>query len=89
MAWADDEHVAERRDIFRQKRAILAKAFESLGYEISGSVAGIYLWVAVGDDVAISERLLEDGILVTPGRGFGPGGEGYIRLALGSNPRRV
>ena len=30
-AWADDEHVAERRDIFRQKRAILAKAFDSLG----------------------------------------------------------
>ncbi len=81
-AWADDEHVTERRDIFRQKRAILAKAFDSLGYEISGSVAGIYLWVAVGDDVAVSERLLQDGILVTPGRGFGPGGEGYIRLAL-------
>jgi LL-diaminopimelate aminotransferase len=81
-AWADDEHVIERREIFRQKRAILAKAFDSLGYRISGSVAGIYLWVAVDDDVAVSERLLKDGILVTPGRGFGPGGEGYIRLAL-------
>ena len=74
--------MAERREIFRQKRAILAKAFDSLGYPISGSVAGIYLWVAVDDDLAISERLLEDGILVTPGREFGPGGEGYIRLAL-------
>lgn len=81
-AWSDDEHVAERRDIFRQKRAILAKAFDSLGFQVSGSVAGIYLWVAVDDDVAVSERLLRDGILVTPGRGFGPGGEGYIRLAL-------
>jgi succinyldiaminopimelate transaminase len=81
-AWADDEHVAERREIFRQKRAILAKAFDSLGYPISGSVAGIYLWVEVNDDLAITERLLEGGILVTPGRQFGPGGEGYIRLAL-------
>ena len=81
-AWADDEHVAERRDIFRQKRAILAKAFDGLGYGIAGSVAGIYLWVDVGDDVALSNRLLDDGILVTPGRGFGPGGEGFIRLAL-------
>ena len=81
-AWTDDDHVAGRRDIFRQKRMILAKAFDSLGYRISGSVAGIYLWVDVGDDVVVSERLLEDGILVTPGRGFGPGGEGYIRLAL-------
>jgi succinyldiaminopimelate transaminase len=81
-AWGDDEHVAERREIFRQKRAILGKAFDSLGYSISGSVAGIYLWVGVDDDLAITERLLEDGILVTPGRQFGPGGEGYIRLAL-------
>lgn len=81
-AWNDDDHVAERRDIFRQKRAILGKAFDSLGYRIVGSVAGIYLWVDVDDDVAVSERLLKDGILVTPGRGFGPGGEGYIRLAL-------
>lgn len=81
-AWSDDDHVAERRDTFRQKRAILAKAFDSLGYQISESVAGIYLWVAVGDDLGISERLLADGILVTPGRVFGPGGEGHIRLAL-------
>ena len=81
-AWGDDEHVAERREIFRQKRAILAKAFDSLGYPIVGSVAGIYLWVGVDDDLAISERLLRSGILVTPGRGFGPGGEGFIRLAL-------
>ena len=81
-AWADDEHVAERREIFRQKRAILAKAFDSLGYPISGSIAGIYLWVEVEDDLAISERLLADGILVTPGSQFGPGGEGHIRLAL-------
>jgi LL-diaminopimelate aminotransferase len=81
-AWSDDAHVAERRDIFRQKRAILAKAFDSLGYQISGSVAGIYVWVAVEDDIAISQRLLTQGILVTPGRGFGPGGEGFIRLAL-------
>jgi len=81
-AWSDDAHVDERREIFRQKRSILAKAFDSLGFEIAGSVAGIYLWIQVEDDIAVSERLLEDGILVTPGRGFGPGGEGYIRLAL-------
>jgi len=81
-AWGDDGHVAERRDVFRQKRVILAKAFDSIGYRISGSVAGIYVWVEVGDDLAITERLLQDGILVTPGRRFGPGGEGYLRLAL-------
>ncbi|MGI8518258.1 MAG: aminotransferase class I/II-fold pyridoxal phosphate-dependent enzyme [Acidimicrobiia bacterium] len=81
-AWNDDDHVVERREIFRQKRAILRKAFEASGMTVVGSVAGIYLWVAVPDDVEIANQLLEENILLTPGRAFGPGGEGYVRLAL-------
>jgi LL-diaminopimelate aminotransferase len=42
----------------------------------------LYLWVAVGDDVDATARLLRAGVVVSPGRVFGPGGEGYIRLAL-------
>ncbi|MBA3362535.1 MAG: aminotransferase class I/II-fold pyridoxal phosphate-dependent enzyme [Acidimicrobiia bacterium] len=81
-AWNDDDHVVERREIFRQKRAILREAFEASGMTVVGSVAGIYLWVAVPDDVEIANQLLEENILLTPGRAFGPGGEGYVRLAL-------
>ena len=81
-AWSDDHHVAERRQIFGRKRAILGAAFEAAGLKVVGSEGGIYLWVRVDDDVALSARLLEQGIFVTPGRVFGPGGEGYIRLAL-------
>ena len=53
-----------------------------VGYEIVASRAGLYLWVAVGDDLAVTDRLLDNGIVVSPGRFFGPGGEGHIRLAL-------
>jgi aspartate/methionine/tyrosine aminotransferase len=81
-AWSDDDHVAERRKVFAAKRSVLRRAFEQLEMEVVGSRAGIYLWVRVGDDVAISRRLLESGIVVTPGRAFGPGGEGHIRFAL-------
>jgi succinyldiaminopimelate transaminase len=81
-AWSDDDHVEERRRIFAAKRSILRKAFESLGHTVVGSQAGIYLWVRVGDDVAVTERLLRAKIVVSPGRAFGPGGEGHIRLAL-------
>jgi len=35
-----------------------------------------------GDDVAYARRLLDAGVVVTPGRAFGPGGEGWFRLAL-------
>ena len=81
-AWSHDDHAAERRAIFAEKRRILATAFDKLGLEIVGSKAGLYLWVRVGDDLAITDKLLDSGVVVSPGRFFGEGGEGYIRLAL-------
>jgi len=81
-AWSDDAHAAERRAIFAEKRRVLREAFDDLGYEIVGSHAGLYLWIRVDDDMAVTDRLLEEGIVVSPGRFFGPGGEGFIRLAL-------
>ena len=55
---------------------------EELGHRIVASTAGLYLWIEVGDDVAVTSRLLDAGVVVSPGRVFGPGGEGYVRLAL-------
>ncbi len=81
-AWSDDVHVQERRAIFSEKRRILRRAFERIGFEVVASRAGLYLWVVVDDDLAVTDRLLDHGIVVSPGRFFGPGGEGYIRLAL-------
>jgi succinyldiaminopimelate transaminase len=81
-AWSDDQHAAERRNIFAAKRAVLRPAFEKLGMEVVASNAGLYLWIRVEDDLATSDQLLESGVVVSPGRFFGPGGEGHLRLAL-------
>jgi aspartate/methionine/tyrosine aminotransferase len=81
-AWADDDHVAVRREIFTAKRRVLRTKLEEDGIRVVGSAAGLYLWVAVEDDVVATKRLLEQGVVVSPGRAFGPGGEGHIRLAL-------
>ncbi len=84
VAWADDEHVEERRQVFGEKRALFEAFFERADLEYLPTEASIYLWVAVpgGDDEAYALRLLEEGIVVAPGRSFGPGGEGYVRVAL-------
>ena len=81
-AWSDDDHATERRAIFTEKRRVLRAAFDDLGYETVASHAGLYLWIRVNDDMAVTDGLLEEGIVVSPGRFFGPGGEGFIRLAL-------
>jgi LL-diaminopimelate aminotransferase len=81
VAWSDDAHVGARRRAFSAKRAILRSVFEQRGLRVWAE-AGLYLWIEVGDDLAITERLAEAGVVVTPGRIFGSRGAGHIRLAL-------
>lgn len=81
-AWSDDAHAAERREVFAAKRRVLREGFERAGLQVVGSEAGLYVWLKVEDDLDAAERLLRAGIVVSPGRAFGPGGEGHLRLAL-------
>ena len=89
-AWSDDAHVAERRAVFAAKRAVVLEGLAAAGVSWSGSTAGLYVWaraegmpgVADGDDVGLARRLLDAGVVVTPGRAFGAGGAGWVRLAL-------
>ena len=81
-AWGDDAHAEERRQIFNAKRVIFRRRFEEDGIDVVASTAGLYVWVAVEDDIAATKRLLAEGVVVSPGSAFGPGGEGHLRLAL-------
>ena len=81
-AWSDDEHVERRRRVFAEKRSLFVEFFKRAGLDSLPTDAGLYLWVSVPDDEGYALRLLEEGIVVAPGRSFGPGGEGYIRIAL-------
>jgi succinyldiaminopimelate transaminase len=83
-AWADDAHVGDRRAVFAAKRDVVLEGLGVLGLRWSGSQATFYVWVRVpdGDDLAYATALLEAGLVVTPGRAFGVGGDGWIRLAL-------
>lgn len=83
-AWSDQSHVDGRREVFRAKRDVVFAGLRDLGLRWSGSDATFYVWVHVpsGDDLAYTQALLAAGLVVTPGREFGRGGEGFIRLAL-------
>lgn len=87
-AWSDQAHVDERRRVFATKRAVLLPFLAEVGLEVSGSEATFYVWVRVpgGDDAAYAEGLLAHGVVVTPGRAFGEGGQGWLRLALVPTP---
>jgi succinyldiaminopimelate transaminase len=85
VAWGDERHVEETRARYAAKRNVLLPILAARGWEVVASDATMYLWVAIptGERAdAVSERLLEQGLLVAPGSFFGPSGEGYVRFAL-------
>jgi succinyldiaminopimelate transaminase len=83
-AWGDQAHVDERRHVFAAKRRVVLAFLRTAGLEVSGSTATFYVWFRApgGDDAAYAEALLRERIVATPGRAFGPGGTGWLRLAL-------
>jgi succinyldiaminopimelate transaminase len=85
VAWGDESHVEETRARYRAKRDVLLPVLAERGWEVVASTATMYLWVAIptGEtSETVAERLLEHGLVVSPGTFFGPSGEGYVRFAL-------
>ncbi len=85
VAWADEEHVEARRNIFAAKRAVFEELFEELGLAIWPGPSTLFLWVRVPQgesDLSYAEKLLQLGILASPGSFFGAGQEVWFRLAL-------
>ena len=87
VAWADDAHVAERRQIFKEKKALFLDFFDKMGLEVIGREATLYLWVKVPSGwsaEAWAMTLLELGIVVSPGAMYSVTGtpQNYVRLAM-------
>jgi acetylornithine aminotransferase len=84
-AWSEDTHVAGRRAIFGAKREKVLSTCRELGLDALDSGAGLYVWITVpkGETGAsYSEKILEAGVVVTPGDSFGGPGAGFVRIAL-------
>jgi LL-diaminopimelate aminotransferase len=68
------------------RREIIEKALRESGYEIYPSGATFYVWVKVPagySSMDFCSRALQDiGVVITPGNGFGTGGEGWFRISL-------
>ena len=87
VAWADDHHAAERRALLAEKKRVFTALFDELGLTLVASQASLYLWFKPPpglDDEQYALKLLDVGIVVSPGRYFGvtDAGNGYVRAAM-------
>jgi LL-diaminopimelate aminotransferase len=78
--------IEEHNRVYQQRRDRLVAALRGLGLRVSPPKASLYVWARVPEgttSVEFATRLLDEaGVVVTPGVGYGPSGEGYVRLSL-------
>jgi LL-diaminopimelate aminotransferase len=78
--------IAEHNEIYERRRDRLVAALSKLGLRLRPPKASLYLWARVPEgstSIQFATRLLDEaGVVVTPGIGYGPTGEGYVRLSL-------
>jgi succinyldiaminopimelate transaminase len=91
VAALDDEvHVHEQHARYQARHGVLRAAFETAGWRVDGSEAGLYLWVTRDEDCWESlEALARLGILVAPGEFYGRAGSRHLRVALTGTDERV
>jgi len=79
--------------MYRGRRDALVAGFTAAGWDVVPPRATFYAWIATPRGLPSTEvaaKLLEEAdIVVTPGVGFGPSGEGYVRAALTVNEDRI
>jgi len=82
----DRPEIHQLRAMYRRRRDVLIRALEAVGLEVNRPEATFYVWVTCPkglDSTTFAARLLEEAdIVATPGIGYGPHGEGYVRFAL-------
>ncbi len=81
-----DSFIEELRQLYQERRDVVADGLNKMGWNISPPKASFYFWAPVPEGYTsqgfVSKVLEETGVVVTPGSGFGKYGEGYFRIAL-------
>ena len=78
--------VEEMCALYQKRRDLVVDALRAIGVECEAPKATIYVWAKVPEgetSESFATKLLEEAhVVVTPGNGYGPEGEGYIRISL-------
>jgi alanine-synthesizing transaminase len=83
--------------MYQHRRDVLVDALNRLGWQVDAPKAGMFVWAPIPEpwrsnmgSIDFAMKLLEEAeVAVSPGRGFGETGEGFLRLALVENEQRL
>jgi alanine-synthesizing transaminase len=90
------ECVEDIRRVYERRRNVLIKGLRQAGWMVEPPKATMFAWAEVPDhfkkmgSLEFCKLLIKDaGVAVSPGIGFGEGGDNYVRFALVENEHRI
>jgi alanine-synthesizing transaminase len=88
--------VEEIRKTYEKRRNTLIQGLRNAGWTVTPPKATMFVWAEIPEpfkkmgSLEFSKFLLKEGkVAVSPGIGFGEGGEGFVRFALVENEHRI
>jgi alanine-synthesizing transaminase len=99
-AWAlthGDDIASAARELYRCRATALVNGLRAAGFgDVEEPAGTMFVWTRVPEALgttnsleAVNELIVNAHVAVTPGSGFGPGGEGFVRFALIEDPPRI
>lgn len=92
----DQSCVDQIKQKYKNRRDFLIKSFENASWEVKKPVASMFVWAKIPDkfiglgSLEFSKEILEKAnVAVSPGNGFGKGGDKFVRIALIENENRI
>ncbi len=90
------EHPSEVCGIYQSRRDALCDGLNRIGWAIQPPKGTMFAWAPIPEpyrsmgSVEFASLLVQEAnVAVSPGLGFGPGGEGHVRFALIENEQRI
>jgi len=87
------DNIERMNEIYTRRRDIVINGLNKLGWNLKPIKASFYIWIPTLNNMSsmdFANLLLEKaGIIVTPGIGYGEYGEGYVRIALTVEQKRL
>jgi len=90
------DYPKEANEIYRSRRDTLVDGLARIGWEIEKPKGTMFVWAPIPEpyvemgSLDFARMLVQDAkVAVSPGMGFGPGGEGFVRFALVENEQRI
>lgn len=90
------DYPKEANEVYRSRRDALVDGLARVGWSIEKPKGTMFVWAPIPEpyeemgSLEFAKMLVKEAkVAVSPGMGFGPGGEGFVRFALVENEQRI